>query len=38
MTAADVRSAIEHIVYGYAERVDAGDFAGLADLFRDATY
>jgi 3-phenylpropionate/cinnamic acid dioxygenase small subunit len=38
VTAADVRSAIEHIVYGYAERVDAGDFVGLAELFRDATY
>jgi len=34
----DARTAIEHIVYGYAARVDAGDFAGLADLFRHATY
>jgi 3-phenylpropionate/cinnamic acid dioxygenase small subunit len=34
----DVRSAIERIVYGYAERVDAGDFAGVAELFRHATY
>jgi 3-phenylpropionate/cinnamic acid dioxygenase small subunit len=34
----DARTAIERIVYGYAERVDAGDFAGLAELFRDATY
>jgi 3-phenylpropionate/cinnamic acid dioxygenase small subunit len=34
----DVRSAVEQIVYGYAERVDAGDFAGLAELFRHATY
>ncbi len=38
MTGADVRAAIEHIVYGYAERVDAGDFRGLAELFRHATY
>jgi len=38
VTAPDVRSAVEHIVYGYADRVDAGDFAGLAELFRDATY
>ena len=38
MTAADVRAAIEHIVYGYADRVDAGDFEGLAALFRHATY
>lgn len=34
----DVRSAIERIVYGYAERVDAGDFEGLAALFAHATY
>lgn len=34
----DVRDAIEHIVYGYAERVDLGDFAGVADLFARATY
>ena len=34
----DVRSAIEHIVYGYAERVDAGDFAGVAELFAHARY
>ena len=38
MTAPDVRAAIERIVYGYAERVDAGDFPGLAELFREATY
>ncbi|MGH9092546.1 MAG: nuclear transport factor 2 family protein [Acidimicrobiales bacterium] len=24
------------LVYAYAERIDAGDFAGLADLFADA--
>lgn len=34
----DARSAIERIVFGYAERVDAGDFAGLAELFAHATY
>lgn len=34
----DVRSVIEHIVYGYAERVDAGDFAGVAELFAHALY
>ena len=38
MTPVDVRSAIERIVYGYAERVDAGDFEGLAALFAHATY
>jgi 3-phenylpropionate/cinnamic acid dioxygenase small subunit len=35
---ADLRAAIEHIVYGYAERVDLGDFAGVAELFADAVY
>ena len=25
---------IEILIYGYAERMDAGDFAGVADLFR----
>ncbi len=34
----DARSGIERIVYGYAERVDAGDFVGMAALFRHATY
>jgi 3-phenylpropionate/cinnamic acid dioxygenase small subunit len=34
----DARSAIEHIVFGYAERVDAGDFAGVAELFARARY
>jgi 3-phenylpropionate/cinnamic acid dioxygenase small subunit len=38
MAVTDARSAIERIVYGYAERVDAGDFTGLAELFRDARY
>ncbi len=34
----DARNAIEHIVYGYAERVDLGDFAGVAELFAHARY
>lgn len=34
----DARAAIEGIVYGYAERIDAGDFAGMAELFRHARY
>ena len=34
----DARTAIEHIVYGYAERVDLGDFAGVAELFAHALY
>ncbi len=34
----DVRDAIEHIVYGYADRVDHGDFAGVAAFFAHATY
>jgi SnoaL-like domain len=32
------RTAIEHIVYGYAERIDLGDIAGVAELFADALY
>ena len=34
----DARNAIEHIVYGYAERIDVGDFAGVAELFAHARY
>jgi 3-phenylpropionate/cinnamic acid dioxygenase small subunit len=34
----DARTAIEHIVYGYAERVDLGDFAAVAELFAHARY
>jgi 3-phenylpropionate/cinnamic acid dioxygenase small subunit len=34
----DVRTAIEHIVYGYAERVDLGDFPAVAELFEHARY
>jgi 3-phenylpropionate/cinnamic acid dioxygenase small subunit len=37
-SAAEVRNAVEHIVYGYAERIDLGDFEGVADLFAHATY
>jgi 3-phenylpropionate/cinnamic acid dioxygenase small subunit len=29
--------AISTLIYLYAERIDAGDFAGVADLFADAT-
>jgi 3-phenylpropionate/cinnamic acid dioxygenase small subunit len=28
---------ITALIFGYAERLDAGDFEGLADLFADAT-
>jgi 3-phenylpropionate/cinnamic acid dioxygenase small subunit len=34
----EIRAAIEQIVFAYAERVDAGDFAGVAALFEHATY
>ena len=34
----DARAAITALVHGYAERVDAGDLAGVAALFADATY
>jgi len=30
------RDDIERLLYSYAERIDAGDFAGVADLFADA--
>ena len=30
--------AVTKLVYTYAERLDAGDFEGLADLFSDATF
>jgi len=32
----DARTAISNLIYTYAERIDAGDFAGVADLFSDA--
>src|SRR5580704_3762677 len=31
------REAISQLIYTYAERIDAGDFAGVAELFADAT-
>lgn len=30
------RDDIERLLYSYAERIDAGDFDGVADLFADA--
>jgi 3-phenylpropionate/cinnamic acid dioxygenase small subunit len=38
VSVSEVRSAIEHIVYGYAERIDLGDFEGMAELFAHARY
>jgi len=35
-SAADDRDEIAALVFGYAERIDAGDFAGLASLLSDA--
>lgn len=32
------REAIAALVFTYAERIDAGDLAGVAELFADATY
>ena len=32
------RAAIEALVYGYAERIDAGDLAGVGALFDGAVY
>ena len=29
----DARTAIENLLYRYAERIDAGDFAGVGELF-----
>jgi ketosteroid isomerase-like protein len=29
--------AISQLIYTYAERIDAGDFAGVAEVFSDAT-
>lgn len=31
------RAAIERLIFTYAERIDAGDFAGVARLFSDAS-
>lgn len=33
----DDHRAIENLLYRYAERIDAGDFEGVAELFRHAT-
>jgi hypothetical protein len=32
----DARAAISNLIYTYAERIDAGDFDGVAQLFADA--
>jgi len=32
----DARAAVTNLIYTYAERIDLGDFDGLADLFADA--
>ena len=34
----EARAAVTALVIGYAERIDLGDFAGMAALFADATY
>jgi 3-phenylpropionate/cinnamic acid dioxygenase small subunit len=33
---ADVRNALENLLFAYAERIDAGDFAGVGELFARA--
>jgi 3-phenylpropionate/cinnamic acid dioxygenase small subunit len=38
MSAAAARAAIEALIFTYAERLDAGDLAGVAALFAAATY
>jgi 3-phenylpropionate/cinnamic acid dioxygenase small subunit len=35
---ADARDAITALVYGYAERIDAGDLDGVAALFADGVF
>ncbi len=37
-TVRSARAAIEALIYGYAERIDAGDLDGVAGLFERATY
>ena len=32
------RDAIEALIFSYAERLDAGDFAGVGELFEHARY
>ncbi len=34
----DARAAIEALVFAYAERLDEGDFDGVGELFREASY
>jgi 3-phenylpropionate/cinnamic acid dioxygenase small subunit len=34
----DDRAAIGALVYAYAERLDAGDFAGVGDLFAEGVF
>ncbi len=34
----DDSQEIANLVYSYAERLDSGDFAGVAELFSDATF
>ncbi len=34
----DARDAVARLVFAYAERLDAGDFAGVGELFAHATY
>ncbi|MDX2170881.1 MAG: nuclear transport factor 2 family protein [Deltaproteobacteria bacterium] len=38
MSATADRAAIEALIYGYAERIDAGDLAGVGALFAKAVY
>jgi 3-phenylpropionate/cinnamic acid dioxygenase small subunit len=38
VNAADARDAVARLLFAYAERVDAGDFSGVAQLFEHATY
>ena len=34
----DARTAIETLIYTYAERLDLGDLSGVGELFADASY
>jgi 3-phenylpropionate/cinnamic acid dioxygenase small subunit len=36
--AGDAQAAIARLIFGYAERIDAGDLAAVAALFEDASY
>src|SRR4029450_13331446 len=36
--AGDAQAAIARLIFRYAERIDAGDLAGVAALFEDASY